>query len=55
MKSFSDVMFQGSGDPASAERWLSAVEFRFKSLGVSDSELMAQVAPNLFTGEAIEW
>ena len=55
MKSFSDVFFRGTGDPAIAERWLSAVEFCFRSLGVMDSELMANVAPNLFTGEAIDW
>ena len=55
MRSFSDVFFKGTGDPALAERWLFAVEFRFRSLGVTDSSLMAQVAPNLFTGEAIDW
>ena len=55
MRSFSDVYFRGIGDPAIAERWLSAVEFRFRSLGVTDPWLMAQVAPNLFTGEAIDW
>ena len=54
MKSFSDVIFRGSGDPAIAERWLVAVEFRFRSLGVTDPILMAKVAPNLFTGEAID-
>ena len=54
MKSFADVSFRGSGDPTIAERWLSAVEFRFKSMGFTDPVLMAKVPPNLFTGEAIE-
>ena len=55
MKSFADMNFRGSGEPSIAEKWLSAVEFRFRSLGVTDSILMAKVAPNLFTGDAIEW
>ena len=55
MKGFANISFRGSGDPAIAERWLSVVEFRFKSFGVTDPILMAKVAPNLFTGEAIDW
>ncbi|MBM1124171.1 retrotransposon gag domain-containing protein, partial [Klebsiella pneumoniae] len=47
--------FKGNQDPAVAEEWLSEIEFRFGSLGVTDSLLMAKVAPNLFSSSAVQW
>ena len=37
MKGFSDVIIRGNGNRATAECWLSVIEFRFESLGVTDS------------------
>lgn len=54
MRDFSDVICEGNSNLVIAECWLSGIEFRYKLLGITDSLLMAKVAPKLFSGEAIE-
>ena len=55
LRGFPDTTFKGNQDPAVTEEWLSEMEFRFDSLGATDAILMAKVAPNLFSGSAVQW
>lgn len=51
----SRLVFEGRADPLKAEGWLFDMEHQFEFLGVTDTYLMARIAPVMFQGEAVAW
>lgn len=48
-------MFEGGADPLVADEWLFDIEHQFEFLGVTNTYLMARIAPVVFQGEAVAW